>query len=596
MRTSTRTKTSKKQLKCAHFLTGVSVSPGIAISKAFLLLVDHSEIARRDIDDERLEEEVEKFKEALTKAKTEIRTLQHKVAHRIGEDSAKIFDVHQLLLQDQVIIDETISSIRNCQVNADYAFNQTIERYKEALGASPMEFFQSRISDLKDVSNRVIRHIQGDRTDYLNKFEGAAVIVAPELTPSDTVKLDKHKVMGFATEVGGRTSHVAIMARSMEVPAVVGVRKLSGLIKENDRIIVDGNHGVVLIDPDEETIKHYRELREQHSGVARKLSEIRDLPCITTDGKEIELSANLEFSDEVEAAKSHGAKGVGLYRTDYLYLASSELPTEEEQLKEYRKIVEKMAPEAVIIRTMDLGGDKQPRSFKIPVEENPFLGWRAIRISLERKDIFDCQLRAILRASHYGNVKMMFPMISGLDEVFECKVALEKAKEALRAEGHPFDENVETGVMIEVPSAALLADKIAEQVDFLSIGTNDLVQYALAVDRGNERISYLYQHLHPAVLRLIKKIIEDGHKGGVWVGMCGEMASDPLSALILLGMELDEFSVSPSAVPEIKKIIRSMDFREAVRVANKVLDFEKASDVERFMVKVMRQKFKDLNY
>ncbi|HEX9653379.1 MAG TPA: phosphoenolpyruvate--protein phosphotransferase, partial [bacterium] len=402
------------------------------------------------------------------------------------------------------------------------------------------------------------------------------------------------KVLGFATDLGGRTSHVAIMSRSMNVPAVVGLRCISSVAREGDRIIIDGIEGKVLIQPDEKTLDYYRRLQEKYYESERQLTDMRDLPCVSADGKEIELSANLEFADEVESVGAHGARGIGLYRTDFIFLARSELPEEEEQYQEYLKIVAGIAPDPVIIRTMDLGGDKLPQSILIPPEENPFLGWRAIRISLQRKEIFRVQLRAILRVSAHGHVKILFPMISGLDEVRECISELEKTKDELRKEKIPFDDDIEIGVMIEVPSAAVLADKIAREVDFLSIGTNDLVQYLLAVDRGNERIAYLYKHLHPAVLRTIKQIIKDGHQEGVWVGMCGEMAGDPLSTLVLLGLDLDEFSVNPHAVPEIKRIIRSVTYEEAVRIANKVLKFEKASEVERFMTKIMRQKFKDI--
>jgi phosphotransferase system enzyme I (PtsI) len=575
-------------------LRGVGASPGISISKVFMLEGEAVKINRFTIKSSDVDGEIEKFQKAISKAKSELKTLQTKVAQRIGHDSAKIFDVHQLILEDSMVIEETIRSISREHKSADNAFYDTMEKFQNTLDESAVEYFQSRISDLKDVKRRVIRHIQGDRTDYLSKLAGSAIIVARDLTPSDTVMLDRHKVQGFATDLGGRTSHVAIMSRSMNVPAVVGLRCISTVAREGDRIIVDGNEGKVLLQPDEKTLDLYRNLQEKYYASERRLADLRDLPCVTMDGKEIELSANLEFSDEVDSAISHGANGVGLYRTDYIFIARSELPNEDVQLQEYRKIVTSMAPASVIIRTMDLGGDKLPHAMLIPPEENPFLGWRAIRISLDRREIFREQLRAILRVSAEGNVKILFPMISGLDEVLECKEELEKAKEELRKEKKPFDENIEIGVMIEVPSAALLADRIAREVDFLSIGTNDLVQYLLAVDRGNERIAYLYKHLHPAVLRMLKHIINSGHQEGVWVGMCGEMAGDPLSTLILLGLDLDEFSVSALSVPEIKRIIRSVTHDEASRIAEKVLEFEKASEVERFMTKIMRKKFKDL--
>ncbi len=587
-------KSKSDKIKGCHVLHGIPSSPGIAISKVFLLKGEAVKIEPTIIDESHTEAEVEKFRLAIQKAKRELKSLQSRVAQRIGRESAKIFDVHQLLLEDSLIIEETISGIENEKKSAEYAFYDTMQKYQNTLDESSVEYFQSRISDLKDVKRRVIRHIQGNRVDYLSKLEWSAIIVSIDLTPSDTVMLDRRKVLGFATDLGGRFSHVSIMARSMEVPAVVGLRGLSSMVAEGDRIIIDGTEGAIVIQPDEKTLKYYRQLQARYYEVEQRLAKIRDLPSITEDGKDIELSANIEFSDEVESAISHGAKGIGLYRTEFIYLSKSELPTEEEQYQEYCKIAKKMSPDPVIIRTMDLGGDKNPQSILIPPEENPFLGWRAIRISLERLDIFKVQLRAILRASALGNVKILFPMISGFDELLECKNVIEIVKSELSKEKISFNKDLEIGVMIEVPSAAILADKLAKEVSFLSIGTNDLVQYLLAVDRGNERIAYLYKHLHPAVLRSIKDIIVAGHKEGVWVGMCGEMAGDPLATLILLGLELDEFSVSPLSVPEIKKIIRSVDFREAVRVANKALEFEKSSDVERFMTKIMRKKFKDL--
>ncbi|MFQ5675426.1 MAG: phosphoenolpyruvate--protein phosphotransferase [bacterium] len=583
-------------IKCEYLLRGVPASPGIAISKVFKLSGESIKVDSTTIDSANVDSEVEKFVSAIEKSKSELKTLQNRVANRIGQENAKIFDVHQLLLEDSVLIEETITSIKAENKSAELAFYEIMQKYQDTLDNSSEQYFQSRSSDLRDVKKRVIKHIRGDRTNHLNKLSGSAVVVARELTPSDTVMLDRRKVLGFATDLGGRTSHAAIMARSMDVPAIVGLRRVYNLVNQDDRIIIDGIEGKVLIKPDEQTIKYYRRLQEKYYDTERKLEQVRELKCVTLDGKEIELSANLEFSDEIDSVKFHGARGVGLYRTDYIYLARNELPTEEEQFEEYSKFVKKISPDPVIVRTMDLGGDKLPKSIVIPPQENPFLGWRAIRISLERKDIFNTQLRAILRASAFGNAKILFPMISGLDELRECRNLLEKAKAELKKEKIAFDENIEVGVIIEVPSAAVIADKIAREVDFLSIGTNDLVQYLLAVDRGNERIAYLYQHLHPAILRMLKHIITAGHQEGAWVGMCGEMAGDPLSTLILLGLDLDEFSVSPRSVSEVKKIIRSVEYREAVRVANKVLEFEKASEVERFMIKIMRQKFKDLTF
>jgi len=425
-------------------------------------------------------------------------------------------------------------------------------------------------------------------------MEGSAIIIARDLTPTDTITIDRHKILGFATDMGGKTSHASLVARSYEVPAVVGLRDIVKQVGSGDRVILDGTAGVAILNPTTSTIKKYRKRQIKQHAISKKLGTLRDLPARTLDGKNIELAANIEFADEIDSVVAHGACGIGLFRTEYLYLKAATLPTENEQFEVYREIAERMRPYPVIIRTMDLGGDKAPQSITIPPEENPFLGWRAIRISLELQEIFLAQLRAILRASALGNVKILLPMISGLGELKEVLEIIDRAKEQLKRKNQEYSEATEVGVMIEVPSAAVLADIIAERVDFLSIGTNDLVQYVLAVDRGNERIAHLYQNLHPAVLRLLRDVIRKAHEKGAWVGMCGEMAADPLATVLLIGMEIDELSVSPIAVPEIKRIIRNVDFPEAASLVRKMMDLSTAAEIEHFMMRYMRRKFKDM--
>lgn len=581
-------------LNAEYFFKGIPVSPGVAVGKAFLLSGEAVKIEKRFVEPEDIDQEISIFNEALEKTRHELKSVQANAASRIGRENAQIFETHNLLLADPILIDETISAIREEKKAAAYAFYTVVQKYQEQLSASKDEYMRDRTADLRDIKRRVVRNIQGNRADFLQKLEGAAIIIARDLAPSDTIALDRHKILGFVTDLGGKTSHSAIMARSFRVPAAVGMRHLTKYVKNNDRVILDGNEGVVYINPDKKTLDHYRKLQKKILDINKQLGSLRRLPARTLDGKEIELAANLEFADELDTVIEYGGRGIGLYRTDYLYLARLELPTEEEQFAEYKKVAERMRPYPVIIRTLDVGGDKNPQNINIPPENNPYLGYRAIRICLERPDIFLTQLKAILRASVYGNIKILLPMISGISELLEATAILAKAKTELRKKRVPFDEKIEVGVMVEVPSSAIIADLLADEVDFLSIGTNDLVQYTLAVDRGNERIAYMYKELHPAILRLIRDIVQAAHRHGAWVGMCGEMGGNPLATLILLGIGIDELSVSPIVLPEIKKIIRAIEFAESERIAEKVLEMHTSEDIEKFMLRYMRRKFKEL--
>ncbi|MDD5348391.1 MAG: phosphoenolpyruvate--protein phosphotransferase, partial [Candidatus Omnitrophica bacterium] len=416
------------------------------------------------------------------------------------------------------------------------------------------------------------------------------VVVAHDLSPSDTAAMHKQHVSAFVTDIGGKTSHTAIMAKSLEIPAVVGTVEATARIKSGDTLIVDGSMGVIIINPDEETLRVYQEEEEKLKGVAERFVSVKDLPAQTTDGHAVEIAANIELPEEIPSIKIHGAQGIGLYRTEYFYMNRKDAPTEEEQFAAYKQVAEEMKPAPVIIRTLDLGGDKFLSQFEMPKEIQPFLGWRAIRFCLARPDVFKLQLRAILRASAFGKLRLMYPMISGIEELKQANDILKSCKDELRSDRIPFDEEIEVGVMIEVPSAAVTADLLAKEADFFSIGTNDLIQYSLAVDRTNEKVAYLYEPAHPAVLRMVKSVIEAAHANSIWVGMCGEMASDELFTLVLLGLNLDEFSVSSLSIPQIKYIIRAVSFEDAKKIAQEALSLSTTKSVEKFM----REKLKEV--
>ena len=564
-------------------LKGIPVSPGVSIGKA---VVWHSEVSfnipPEKITEEDVWKEIARFEDALTRTRAEILGIRKKISSQIGRESSDIFNAHLMILEDRTLIEDVIAIIKERKVNCEHAFTTILQRYFDAFAQIDDDYIKERISDIKDIGKRILNNLYGEERE-LNKLEDKGIVIAHDLSPSDTASMDKNKVLAFVTEIGGPTSHTAILGRSMEIPAIVGMAHITWKVKTGDPIVVDGNRGLLIINPDPQTIEEYKKKSDRISAQTTELDKLRDDPAITLDHKRITLAANIEFHNEIPSVVSHGAEGIGLYRTEYLYMNRSDLPDEEEQFRAYNQVAEKMAPHCVIIRTLDLGGDKFLSSLEVPREMNPFLGWRAIRFCLTQVDIFKTQLRAILRASVHGNLKIMYPMISNVQEVKQANEILEECRKELKKEGHPYDPKMEVGAMIEIPSAAITSNIIAKEVDFFSIGTNDLIQYALAVDRVNEKIAYLYEPTHPAILQLIRQVVEAGHQNKKWVGSCGEMSGDPGIAVLLVGLEVDEISTSPVVLPKVKRAIRSIKFKDAKRIAQKALQFQTGAEVTDYL-------------
>ena len=559
---------------------GIAASPGIEIGKVYVFNEKAIAIEKSAIPREQAEAEVIRFEKSIDASVAQVMAIKEKAEKELGEEHAQIFDAHLMILEDVLFINEIRNKISTEFVTAEYATQQIAEQYIEKFNSMENTYFKERAADIKDIGDRIIKNILGIETQSLSEISERVILIAKDLSPSNTAQLNREMILAFAVDMGGKTSHTSIMARSMELPAVVGLCDFSLKVKNGDLVIVDGNEGTIILNPDTETLQIYQKKKEDYICDYKGLCASKNEPCETVCGqRRIEICANIGAQKDCCSASEKGAEGCGLFRTEFLYMDRDTLPNEEEQFKAYREVVESMSPKPVIIRTLDIGGDKKLPYLDMPTEQNPFLGWRAIRICLERTDIFKTQLRAILKASSYGEIRIMFPMISGLAEIKKTKAILKEVQSELDAEEVPYDKNIEVGIMIEIPSAAIMADALAKEVDFFSIGTNDLIQYTLAVDRMNERISYLYDPLHPAVLRLIKHVVDASHRAGIWTGMCGEMAGDIAAAPILLGLGLDELSMSSISIPRIKKIIRSTTYEDAKKLAEEALNLEEPDEI-----------------
>jgi len=568
---------------------GIPASPGIVKGKVFLFNTDVDQVVARHIKKDDIPQEISRLENALIQTRKEILDLQGRISKGMGREHADIFNAQLLVVEDRALIEEVIKRLESERKNIEYIFQQVSQKYVKVFAEMEDEYLRERASDLRDVAHRVIHNLLGKKRDDLAHLKKEVIVIANDLSPSDTALMHKEKVIGFATDIGGRTSHTAIMARSLEIPAVVGLRDLSGKILPDTTVIIDGTAGIVIANPTRETISNYSKEKTKLEVFEEKLLELKKLPAETNDGHRVALAGNIELPEDVSGIIQHGAEGIGLYRTEFMYLNRTDLPDEEEHFNAYKTVVEKVYPHSVIIRTMDLGGDKFMSHIQVPREMNPYLGWRGIRFSLARLDIFKVQFRAILRASMYGNLKIMYPMISGLKELKKANEVLAGVKQDLKAKKIAFKDDIEVGAMIEVPSAGLITDLLVEEVDFFSIGTNDLIQYLLAIDRVNEKVAYLYEPTHPAVIRMLKHIIDAAHKAGVWVGMCGEMAGDPITALINVGLGIDELSTSAIVIPEIKKAIRSVSMKQLKKITAEIMDYKDGRQIYNHVHKFIRR-------
>jgi phosphotransferase system enzyme I (PtsI) len=549
------------------------------------------EIVRDKIDPSQIGAEIARFEAALVQTRMQILEMQQRIAEAIGTKDAGIFDAHLLVVEDRTLIDEVLRKLETDLVKVEAVFEEVARRYAETLSKIDDPYLRERALDIQDVMRRVVRNLQGKAPKTMPLPGEAHILVAHNLTPSDTAAMDRHRVLGIATDLGSRTSHTAIMARSLGIPAVVGLHDVTEKLESGYMALLDGFTGKVIINPSPETLAYYGEVEIRQFKVSKELTELREQPSTTRDGQHIVLSANIELPDDIVSVATNGAEGIGLYRTEFLYLDRDSLPGEDEQQETYRRVAETVRPHPLIIRTFDLGGDKIAGGIDVSDELNPFLGWRAIRFCLEHEEIFKPQLRAILRASTVGNVKIMFPMISGVAEMRRALAILDECKEELRAAGIPFNRNLQTGAMIEIPSAAICSDALAPSVNFFSIGTNDLIQYAIAVDRVNERIAHLYEPTHPAVLRLINMVGEAARKNKIWFGVCGEMAGDIELTPLLLGLGVDELSVSPTLVPRVKSAIRSLALDECRQLAQEAMQLETPAEILELCSQLARERY-----
>jgi phosphoenolpyruvate-protein phosphotransferase (PTS system enzyme I) len=574
---------------------GAGVSPGIAHGKVHVVRDDLDDVPRYRIAPSQIADEIGRFEAALIQTRMQILEMQQRIAESIGAKDAAIFDAHLLVVEDRTLIDEVLRKLETDLCNVEWIFQEVATRYAETLNKIDDPYLRERAVDIQDVTKRVIRNLQGKAPKKFLGLTEPHILIAHDLTPSDTASMKREHVLGIATDLGSRTSHTAIMARSLGIPAIVGLHDITTKLETGQEVLLDGTDGLLILDPTPETLAHYADVESKRARVVAKLKELRETSSTTRDGRHIVLSANIELPEDVEAVAANGAEGIGLYRTEFLYLNRTTLPTEEEQYEIYRKVAERVRPDPLIIRTFDLGGDKlAPGTVDITDELNPFLGWRAIRLCLENIDIFKTQLRAILRASVVGNIKIMFPMISGLDELRGAIAVLAECKDELCSSGIDIGKEVEVGAMIEIPSAAISANVLAREADFFSIGTNDLIQYALAVDRVNEKIAHLYEPTHPAILRLLKMIADAAHANNIWVGVCGEMAGDVALIPLLLGLGMDELSASATLVPRVKRAVQSLAIPECRELVEVALNLETASEILARCLELADKRYGDL--
>ena len=571
---------------------GAGVSPGLARGVIHVVRDDLDDVARYHIEPSQIGNEIARFEAALVQTRVQILEMQQKIAEAIGAKDAAIFDAHLLVVEDRTLIDEVLRRLETERCNVEWVFQEVASNYAETLSKIDDPYLRERALDIQDVTRRIIRNLQGKAPKPMLSAAEPHILVAHNLTPSDTATMNRQLVLGIATDLGSRTSHTAIIARSLNIPAVVGLHDATEKLESGQHVLLDGYTGVLIVDPTPETRSYYGEIEVRKDQVTKELRQLREIPSTTSDGRHIVLSANIELPGDVEAVSENGAEGIGLYRTEFLFVNRDTLPSEEEQYQTYRRVAERVKPNPLIIRTFDLGGDKLAvGTVDVGDELNPFLGWRAIRFCLENIDIFKTQLRAILRASAVGNVKIMFPMISGLEELRHAKAVLDECR---REVGEKKTAKMEVGAMIEIPSAAISADALAREVDFFSIGTNDLIQYTIAVDRVNERIAHLYEPTHPAVLRLLKMIADAAHANKIWVGVCGEMARDVALIPILLGLGIDELSVGARSVPRVKMAVRSLAVPECQQLVNEVLGLQTSSEILARCLELATKRYGDL--
>jgi phosphotransferase system enzyme I (PtsI) len=579
------------QQQINKFIQGIGASPGIIIGKAYLIERLKVRLPQKQINPEQVEEEVQRFFNAIQESRNQLTEIKEKILDTEVRKHSFILDVHLMILDDEMMVQDTVDTIRKKKVNAEWALDLTLEKLDAAFQAIEDEYLRERRSDLHYVAARIFRNLLGKKHDDITKIKGKVIVVAHDLSPADTLQMNLKYVAGFITDIGGKVSHTAILSRSLGIPAVVGLEVATSLINGGDPLIIDGETGGVVINPTEEVSQSFLERKRRTKSFEREILKYASLPAETRDGVRIRLQANIEMVEEISSAKIHGAEGVGLYRTEILYLNRKDLPTEEEHFQIYRRLVEDIYPATATIRTLDIGGDKFLPDYSKNNEMNPALGLRAIRFSMKETDIFKTQLRGILRASAHGKLRILFPMISGMEEIRQAKAILEEVKKGLMKAKIPFDQEIEIGAMIEIPSASVTADLLAQEVNFFSIGTNDLIQYALAVDRINEHVSYLYEPLHPAILRIIRGVVQSAHQAGIPVAICGEMAAEPAYALILLGLGLDEFSMNPVSIPRVKKVLRMSRFEETRSLVEQLFQFSTASEIECFVRSWMAKRF-----